>query len=176
MTDKLILAASQHYHWYSTLAAWGNIGNFIAGCSAVVLASAAIITGTAGLNDWRAKQRAQRALADEERLNLRLDRQRILDGWTASGLPVYRVELVTEPAEAARAQEQLTEGGPTEYVIMRVAEGGSGNENRARTLRQQIEREHFVTRPPERGEYEALDAGRQALASAWRQAAVPGES
>jgi hypothetical protein len=41
----------------------GNIGSFLGGVSAVLLAAAAIIGGSAGLGDWRAKQREQRALA-----------------------------------------------------------------------------------------------------------------
>jgi hypothetical protein len=71
--------------------------------------------------------------------------------------------LVTEPAEVTRAQEQLLAGAPTDYVIMRVSEGGYSNENRAWQLRSLLEREHFITRPPEPGEYEAIEVGRQAL-------------
>lgn len=164
MMSVIIQAASQ-YHWYTTLAAYGNIGSFIAGLSAVFLALAAVITGTAGLSDWRDKQKAQKALVDEEREGIRLDRLRILNGWTPTGLPVYRVQLVTEPAEMAQAQEQLTGGGPTAYVILRVSEGGS-DVNREHSLRNLIESEHFVTRPPEQGEYEALEAGRRSLLGA----------
>ena len=48
---------------------------------------------------------------------------------------------------------------------MRVSEGGS-DVNRAHNLRNLIDSEHFVTRPPEQGEYEALEVGRQALVDA----------
>ncbi len=161
MSHALELAAA-HYHWYATLAAWGNIGSLIAGCAAVLLAIVAISTGTAGLSDWRDKQQAQKALADEEKLSIRLDRQRVLNGWSPHGLPVYGVELVTEPAEMTQAQDELTSGHPTRYVILRVSEGGS-DENRANQLRQLVDTTGFLTRPPERGEYEAIEAGRQAL-------------
>ena len=67
----------------------GQLGSLIGGISAALLALAAIIGGSAGLSDWRAKQQEQRALAREEAENLRLDRQRILYGWSQQGLPVY---------------------------------------------------------------------------------------
>ncbi len=37
---------------------WGNLGLAVGGLATAVLAIAAIIGGTAGLGDWRAKQRA----------------------------------------------------------------------------------------------------------------------
>jgi hypothetical protein len=48
------------------LAAWGNIGSLLGGLAAVALAIAAIITGSAGLGDWRAKQRAEAELVHAE--------------------------------------------------------------------------------------------------------------
>jgi hypothetical protein len=152
-------------HWWATLAAWGNIGSFIGGVSAALLAVAAVIGGSAGLSDWREKQREQRDLAREEAENIRLDRQRVLYGWTPTGLEVYGVQLVTAPEELARARDELSAGGMTDYAVLRVNESPSGNEGRAHTLRQMISRQGYVTRPPERGEYEALELGRQALLS-----------
>jgi hypothetical protein len=152
-----------HTEWWATLVAWGNIGSLLGGLAAVGLAIAAVITGTAGLGDWRAKQRAQRDLAAEEAENLRLDRQRVLYGWTPHGVSVYGVDLVTEPDEMAEAIMQLQSGAPTDYVLARVRENPAGNANRALSLRQLIETAHYIARAPERGEYEALEAGRRAL-------------
>lgn len=129
----------------------------------MVLAAAAIIGGSAGLGDWRAKQREQQALAQEQAQSIRLDRQRVLHGWSPHGVEVYGVELVTATAEMADAQEQLTAGGPTDYAILRVNESPYGNANRAHSLRQLIETEGYIARPPTTGEYEALEKGRKAL-------------
>lgn len=154
--------------WWSMLASWGNVGSLAGGLAAVALAIAAIIGGTAGLGDWRAKQVEQKRLAHEEAESIRLDRQRVLNGWTPNGVEVYGVELVTEPAEMAVAREQLMAGLPTDYVVLRVNENPNGNENRAHNLRQLISAGGFVARPPEAGEYEALEAGRRVLVGADR--------
>jgi hypothetical protein len=45
-------------------------------------------------------------------------------------------------------------------VVMRVSEGGDGHDaNRAHALRQIIEAEGYISRPPTAGEREALEAG-----------------
>jgi len=142
---------------------WGSLGSAAGGLATVVLAAAAIIGGTAGLGDWRAKQRAQKELAEEQAEAIRLDRQRILNGWSPHGLPVYGVTLVTDEAELAKAAQELSVTGPTDYVVLRVSESTSGNANRANSLRQFIEREGYLTRPPATGEYEALEQGIKAL-------------
>lgn len=157
------VVASPHAQWWALLASWGNIGSFLGGLAAVGLAVIAVISGTAGLGDWRAKQRAQRDLANEEAENIRLDRQRVLYGWTPGGLEVYGVRLVTQPAELQQAAVQLSEVRPSDYIVLQVIERPDGNENRAHNLRQMVERTGFVTRPPERGEYEALQSGRAAM-------------
>jgi hypothetical protein len=158
----LILAAGT-VHWWATLAAWGNIGSLLGGLAAVGLAVVAIVTGTAGLQDWRAKQRAQRDLAREEAENIRLDRERVLYGWSPGGVEVYGVTLVTQPAELNLAAEQLADRGLSDYVVLKVTERPDGNANRAHNLRTLIERNGFVARAPETGEYEALQAGRRFL-------------
>jgi hypothetical protein len=56
----------------------------------------------------------------------------------------------------AEASDQFSQTGPTDYVVLRVNESPSGNENRALSLRQLIERSGYLARAPERGEYEAL--------------------
>ncbi len=65
----------------------------------------------------------------------------------------------------AEAREELTGGGPTGYVILRVAasEEKSGNANRGPRLRQIIKSEGLVSRPPTTGEREALETGLDAL-------------
>ena len=69
----------------------------------------------------------------------------------------------------AEAREGLTGGGPTGYVILRVAasEEKSGNANRGLRLRlrlrQIIKSEGLVSRPPTTGEREALETGLDAL-------------
>jgi hypothetical protein len=145
------------------LTALGDLGSAAGGLAAVVLAVAAIIGGTAGLSDWRAEQRAQKALAEEQAEAIRLDRQRILNGWSPHGLPVYGVTLVTDEAELTKAAQELSVTGPTDYVVLRVSESTSGNANRANSLRQLIERQGYLTQPPATGEYEALERGIKAL-------------
>lgn len=140
-----------------------NLGSALGGLAAVILAAFAIIGGSAGLGDWRARQRSEKALADEQAESIRLDRQRVLNGWSPHGLPVYGVTLVTDEAELAKAAQELSVVGPTDYVVLRVSESTSGNANRANSLRHLIEREGYLTRPPAAGEYEALERGIKAL-------------
>jgi hypothetical protein len=68
------------------------------------------------------------------------------------------VALVTEAAEMELAARELTGGGPTGYVVLRVNEG-SGDPNRARSLRMLIEQQHYLCRPPTVAEREALEEG-----------------
>lgn len=150
-------------HWWGTLANWGNIGSFLGGASGLLLAAAAIIGGSAGLGDWRAKQREQKDLAREQAERLRLERQRILNGWNPGVVAVYGVELVTERAEIAKAQDELAAGGPSDYVLLRVNERPRDNVNRAHSLRELIRSEGYIARPPTPGEYEALEAGRKLI-------------
>jgi len=49
-------------------------------------------------------------------------------------------------------------------VVMRVSEGGDGHDaNRAHSLRQIIEAEGYISRPPTAGEREALEKGLDAM-------------
>lgn len=114
MVESAILpaaAAVQQSHWWETLGAWGNIGSFIGGFSAFILATAAIIGGSAGLQDWRARQREQKALAQEQVDSIRLDRYCFLYGWTRGTVSVFGIRLVTEPAEMGVAQDELAGEG-----------------------------------------------------------------
>jgi hypothetical protein len=152
--------------WAVTIEALGDLGSFVSGLAAVVLAVAAIIGGGAGLGDWRAKQRAQRDVAAEEANNLRLNRRRLNHGWSPHGVDSYGVALVTEPAEFSLAQAELTSGGPTDYVVMRVTSGANGGYR----LRQLIQRDGYIARVPNDGEIEAVEVGLEALGvmSRWR--------
>ena len=71
----------------------------------------------------------------------------------------YGVTLVTDPAELGQAVTELTSGRPTAYVILRVSENSYDNSNRGLSLRQLIERQGLISRPPTTGEREALETG-----------------
>lgn len=144
---------------------WGNIGSFVGGVAALLLAAVAIVTGTAGLKDWRAQMRRQGELAVEQRNSILLDRRRSLQGWSPHGVNTFGVQLVTDPVEMRNAIEGLTAREPSEYVLLRVAESGS-NVNRASDLRTLIDTAGFISRMPSPGEKEALEVGRKHLPAA----------
>lgn len=148
---------------------WGNIGSMLAGLSTIVIAVGALIRGPAVVRSWldrqaadaeeaRARAEALRADAEERRL----ERRRTLLGWSPHGVETYTVALVTDPAEMDRAKAELTGGGPTGYVVLRVDEG-EGTVNRGVSLRMLIEGQRFLCRPPTAGEREALEKGFEAL-------------
>jgi hypothetical protein len=58
---------------------------------------------------------------------------------------VYGVALVDEPAEMSKAAEELDGGGPSDYVVLRVSEGGI-NVGRAQRLRELIKEQGFIAR------------------------------
>jgi hypothetical protein len=148
---------------------WGNIGSFLAGLSTVVIALTALKQGPAALRVWRDKQvaDAEEARARSEALRAdteerRLERRRTLLGWSPGGVETYTVALITDPDEMDHAKVELTGGGPTSYVVLRVDEG-DGAVNRGRSLRILIEEQRFLCRPPTAAEREALEAGFKAL-------------
>jgi hypothetical protein len=71
------------------------------------------------------------------------------------------VALVTSATEMDQARDELTNGAPSDYVILRVAESSEkyGNVNRAKSLRQLIDAEGLLSRAPTAGEREALEQG-----------------
>jgi hypothetical protein len=138
---------------------WGNIGSFLAGLSTVVIAVAALVRSPAALRDWQARQRAQAEAAREEAETIRLERQRHLSGWSPHGIDTFGVTLVTDDDEREQAARSLAGGHPSPYIVLRVSEGGSGDLNRAWSLRQIIEHEGCISRPPTAGEREALERG-----------------
>jgi hypothetical protein len=149
---------------------WGNIGSMLAGLSTIVIAVGALIRGPAIVRSWldrqaaeadesRARAEALRADAEERRL----ERRRTLLGWSPGSVETYTVALVTDPAEMDRAKAELTGGGPTGYVVLRVDEGEYTSPNRGRSLRMLIEEQLLLCRPPIAAEREALEAGIEAL-------------
>jgi hypothetical protein len=73
------------------------------------------------------------------------------------------VALVADRDEMDQAVAELSGGGPTAYVILRVDEGESGSDNRGRDLRMLIDGQHYLCRPPTGGEREALEKGLEVL-------------
>src|SRR4051794_5719768 len=99
---------------------WGNIGSFVGGGAALVLTVVAVVTGAAGLKDWRARMRQQGELAEEQRNSILLDRRRSLQGWSPHGVNTFGVQLVTDPDEMRNAVEALITREPSEYVLLRM--------------------------------------------------------
>jgi hypothetical protein len=142
---------------------WGNIGSAIAGASALAIAIGALIRSPAALRDWRERQRAQAEAAREQAETARLERRRGLSGWSNAGVETYGVTLVTEADELGQAVTELTSGQPTAYVILRVSESSYDNSNRGNSLRQLIQHEGLISRPPTVGEREAVERGLDAI-------------
>lgn len=144
---------------------WGNIGSAVAGLSAFIIAMAAVVRSPGVVREIRARQaaqaeaaKAQAEAAREQAETIRLDRERGLSGWSAAGVETYGVTLVTETDELESAARELSGGGPTAYVVLRVSEG-PGNVNRGKSLRQLIESEGLISRAPTTGELAALRKG-----------------
>ena len=149
---------------------WGNIGSALAGISAAIsaaiIAIVTLIRGPAALRDWRARQQAETEAAREraeaareEARTVQLDRRRGLSGWSAHGVETYGVTVVTDDSELGQAVTELASGQPTGYVILRVSESSYDNSNRGHSLRQLIEHQGLISRPPTTGEREALETG-----------------
>jgi hypothetical protein len=105
----------------------GNVGSFLEGLAAVVLAGFAIVGGFATLPELGAKLRRQRELAEEQTTEIRLNRRRILEGWSSTGVPVYGVRLVTD-TRRDDAGRHGTERPRAERI--RAAASGPGRQRR----------------------------------------------
>jgi fermentation-respiration switch protein FrsA (DUF1100 family) len=158
-------------HWH-----WGNIGSAAAGLAALIATLAAVVGviryGPAWLREGRARQQAQAdaareqaSLAREQASQIGLERRRALNGWSSTGVDIFAVALVTAEQEMQQAVTELTGGGPTRYVICRLAESDEpyGDVNRARRLRQIIDHDGLLSRPPTTGERDALETGLDTL-------------
>ena len=115
-----------------------------------------------GVREWRERQRAQAALAEDQCEQITLERRARLNGWSRGSVDTFGVTLVTTPEELERAAIEL--GGYTDYVILRVSEQEHGaNGNRALSLRQIIEHQGLIARLPTSGEREVFEAGLKAM-------------
>jgi hypothetical protein len=148
-----VLLAAHDAPWYDTLGGWSAVGGAVGGIATALLAVLAYLGGKAGLEDFRSKQRAERDLANEQAYNMRLDRQRLLHGWTPGMVNVYAVELVTDRAEMEQARDQLLARQGSEYAILRIKDG---NINQGHQVRELI-KTGFIARPPTLGESDALN-------------------
>jgi hypothetical protein len=149
------VALGEHRHLPCRLVDGGHRGRRagpLAGCAA-------------GLPGRQAAQadaaRAQAELARDQAEETRLDRRRTLLGSSPHGVETYTVALVPGGAEMERAARKLTGDGPTGYVVLQVNEG-SGDVNRALSLRMLIEQQHYLCRPPTVPERE-VEKGLEAL-------------
>ena len=157
---------------------WGNIGSALAGLSTLIIAIGALIRSPAVLRDWRARQRAEAEVAKEQAESIRLDRRRYMSGWSAHGVDTFKVNLITDADELAGAFDELRQDWYGPYVVIRVDEGGDRGHDasRAQSLRQIIEAEGYIARPPTAGEREALETGLDAMGipqAAYGQALPP---
>lgn len=107
---------------------FGNIGSFIAGLSAFVIAVAALWRGPAAVRAWIAERDAGRRkaldeaeVAREQAETTRLERRRGLSGWSVHGVNSFDVALVTDDDELTRAAHDQAEGAPTVYVTLRAS-------------------------------------------------------
>ena len=70
------------------------------------------------------------------------------------------MKLEEDPAEIDRARDELTGGGPTAYVVLRVTDYGDQPETEGgRNLRRLIAEGGYVSRGPTAGEKEAPRRG-----------------
>lgn len=141
-----------------SLDSFGNLGDGIGGFATAVLAVFAFMGGKSALHDWRERQAAERDLAAEQARQIRLDRERNYFGWMPGALAVYGVVNVTDPSELARAADELSGGGPTGYVLLRVTDSS----DRADSLRRLVSEDGFVAKTPTAAEYEILQQNRPA--------------
>ncbi|WP_328342147.1 hypothetical protein [Micromonospora sp. NBC_00421] len=139
----------------------GSLGDAVSGLIAVVLGVIALLGSRSAWADWRARQQAEKEHAEEQTKELRLNRERTMRGWMHGGTQVYGVQLVTEPAELSQAVDELKDGGPSDYVLLRVSESETGNVNRAYSLRQMVVSQGYIAQAPSTAEYEALQRGRE---------------
>jgi hypothetical protein len=86
---------------------------------------------------------------------VRLTRQARLNGWSGHGVDSFSVKLVEDPAEIDRARDELADGGPTAYVVLRVTGYGDQPDTEGgRNLRRLIAEDGYVSRGPTAGEKE----------------------
>ncbi len=137
---------------------WGNIGSAAAGLATLIVALRLLWSAPDWYRTWKERQNAERDLAREQTNVIELERRRGLYGWSGQ-VETYGVTLVTEADELSQAASELAGGQASDYVVLRVSESSFGNSNRANSLRQLIEYQGLISRPPTTGEREALEKG-----------------
>jgi hypothetical protein len=143
---------------------WGNIGSAAAGLATLIVAVRLLWSAPDWYRTWKERQNAERDLAREQTGAIQLERRRHLSGWSGHGIDTFAITAVTTEDELDQACAELASGHPSAYVVMRVSEGGDGHDaNRAHSLRQIIEAEGYISRPPTTGEREALETGLDAM-------------
>lgn len=136
---------------------WGNIGSAAAGLATLIVTLRLLWSAPDWYRTWKGRQNAERDLAVEQTKAIELERRRGLYGWS-DNIETYTVALVTDAPELERAARELAAGRGSDYVILRVSEGGVENMSRANSLRQLVG-QGLVSRPPSAGEREALEKG-----------------
>jgi hypothetical protein len=151
---------------------WGNIGSAAAGLATLVVTLRLLWSAPDWYRTWKERQNAERDLAIERTKAIELERRRGLYGWS-DNIETYGVTLVTDAPELEQAARELTRGGASDYVILRVSESSTSNTNRADSLRQ-LAGQGLISRPPTAGEREAVERGLEDLgimsAAAYRKA------
>ena len=143
---------------------WGNIGSAAAGLATLIVTVRLLWSAPDWYRTWKERQNAERDLAREQTGVIQMERRRHLSGWSRRGVDTFGVTVVTAKDELARACAELASSQPSAFVVMRVSEGGDGHDaNRAHSLRQIIEAEGDISRPPTAGECEALEKGLDAM-------------
>ena len=137
---------------------WGNIGSAAAGLATLIVALRLLWSAPDWYRTWKERQNAERDLAREQTKASELERRRGLYGWSDQ-VETYGVALVAGADELSQAATELAGGQPSDYVVLRVSESTYGNANRANSLRQLIQYQGFISRPPTPGEREALEKG-----------------
>ncbi|WP_191843121.1 hypothetical protein [Catellatospora chokoriensis] len=154
---------------FENIQEFGNFGDGVGGIATAVLALFAFMGAKSALHDWRERQQAQRRLADEQAHQIRLDRESHRFGWKPGMVSVYGVSNVTDPEEMARAVEELTAGGLSEYAIINVER----SVDRAYSLRRLVDDGKLLAEPPTDAEYEALAAAHRSGGPVHVAAEVP---
>jgi hypothetical protein len=144
--------------------ALGNIGSAAAGLATLIVTVRLLWSAPDWYRTWKECQNAERDLAREQTGAIQMERRRHLSGWSGHGIDTFGVTAVTAKDELDRACAEIAASQRSAYVVIRIAEGGDGHDaDRARSLRQIIQAEGYVSRPPTAGEREALETGLDAM-------------
>ena len=127
--------------------------------AALITALIAIFSARPFFSSLIEKNREKAQAFREQRTQQMLTRHATTYGWAGSGSlgEVHAVRLVVDEVEMQKAVTELTANKVTDYVIIQETQ------NLGQQLRQMIERDGFVSRPPTPGEVEILHKETQGL-------------